>query len=80
MEINEIDIFDNAVNNIKSQLRVIENALDKAKIEQDEMDKKISADEAKEQEAERIAENAQEHAQEMRAQYEEELRSEGTDN
>jgi hypothetical protein len=47
MDIQEIDIFDNAVNNIKSQLRVIENALDKAKIEQDEMDKKISADEAK---------------------------------
>lgn len=50
MEIYEIDIFDNAVNNIKSQLRVIENALDKAKIEFDEMDKKMSADEAKAEE------------------------------
>ena len=36
--------------------------------------------EAEEREQERQADNAQEHAQEMRAQYEEELRSEGTDN
>ena len=35
---------------------------------------------AEEAEAERLADNEQEHAQEMRAQYEEELRSEGTDN
>jgi uncharacterized FlgJ-related protein len=35
---------------------------------------------AEEAESERLADNEQEHAQEMRAQYEEELRSEGTDN
>jgi hypothetical protein len=35
---------------------------------------------AEEAESERLADNKQEHAQEMRAQYEEELRSEGTDN
>ena len=34
MEINEIDIFDNAVNNIKSQLRVMYNWAKSTKLQQ----------------------------------------------
>ena len=46
----------------------------------EEHDAEEAEHDAEEAEAERLADNEQEHAQEMRTQYEEELRSEGTDN
>lgn len=39
MENNEIEIFSNAIDNIKIQLNVIENAIDKEKVRQYEAEK-----------------------------------------
>jgi hypothetical protein len=66
------------------EYKIIVEALEKF-IKDTEDFEKFDADmskqaESEEREQERQADNAQEHAQEMRAQYEEELRSEGTDN
>ena len=59
---------------------VLSEALEKYIYEIEMQIKQGEEHDAEEAEAERLADNEQEHAQEMRAQYEEELRSEGTDN
>ena len=64
----------------KEQREIKIEALEMLIKEEEAMEQQAADHDREEQEAERIAENAQEHAQEMRAQYEEELRSEGTDN